>query len=505
MSDRLDQGDSIGRNVAFSFAAQMVTSAATAALTLYLVRALGVEEFGSLSIALGLGALILLPGDFGVSASAARFMAERRGDWPAVAAVLRNALRLKLITSGVLAAGLFALADPIASAYSSAPGLAWALRGMAVVVFFQSFYMLFTASFQALGRTALNLRVITVESLVEAAMATMLVLLGAGAAGAAFGRAIGYSAAVGFALVLTIRLVGSSNFRGDTRSPVDSRRIFRYAGALLIIDGAYALLSPISTLLLGAFLNATAVGAFSAPIRFIVFLHYPGFSIATGIAPRMVRGEKVEPDVKALQSGLRWIILIQTVLVAPTVIWATPLVDLLLGSGYEQSAEVLAGLAPFTFMSGFAPLLSLSVNYLGEARRRVPIALATLALSVGLDVALIPQIGIHGATIATDVAYAFYVLGHLWICRSMLDLPLRPVARDLARALLAALAMTGVLAAFGTSDLGPVDFVVGGAAGVLAYVVALLAMRAVTVPELRAARHTVAGKFRRSRPAAGAA
>jgi O-antigen/teichoic acid export membrane protein len=502
-----DGTDSIGRNVAFSFAAQMVASAATAALTLYLVRALGVEEFGSLSIALGLGALILLPGDFGVSASAARFMAERRGEWPAVAAVLRNALRIKLVTSGVLATALFALADPIASAYSSAPGLAWALRGIAVVVFFQSFFMLFTAAFQALGRISLNLRVITLESLVEAAMATLLVLLGAGAAGAAFGRAIGFSAAVGFAFVLAIRLIGSQNFRRDAGapSPVDSRRIFRYAGALLIIDGAYALLSPISTLLLGAFLNAAAVGAFTAPIRFIVFLHYPGYSIATGIAPRMARGEKVEPEVKALQGGLRWIILIQTVLVAPTVIWATPLVDLLLGSGYEQSAEVLAGLAPFTFMSGFAPLLSLSVNYLGEARRRVPIALATLAISVGLDVALIPQIGIHGATIATDAAYAFYVLGHFWICRSMLDLPLRPVARDLARALVAAFVMTGVLAAFGTSDLGAFEFVVGGAAGVLAYIAALLAMRAVTVPELRAARDAVAAKFGRRRPAAGAA
>ncbi len=41
-TDDAADGDSIGRNVAFSFASQMVTSAATAALTLYLVRALGV-------------------------------------------------------------------------------------------------------------------------------------------------------------------------------------------------------------------------------------------------------------------------------------------------------------------------------------------------------------------------------------------------------------------------------------------------------------------------------
>src|SRR5205085_5662257 len=143
--------------------------------------------------------------------------------------------------------------------------------------------------------------------------------------------------------------------------------------------------APLGTLLLGALLSARAVGVYSAPVRFIVFLHYPGLSIASGIAPRLARGRTTEPDVPALVSGLRWIILIQTVLVAPTIVWARPLADLLLGSGYARSADVLAALAPYTFMTGFAPLVSLSVNYLGEARRRVPIAIITLLLSAGLD------------------------------------------------------------------------------------------------------------------------
>jgi O-antigen/teichoic acid export membrane protein len=496
-------GDSIGRNVVFSFAAQIVTSAATAALTLYLVRALSVEQFGALSIALGLGALILLPGDFGVSASAARFIAEHRGDWPAIGAVLRHALRLKLITSSVLAVGLFALAGPIASAYG-AGSLTWTLRAMALVVFFQSFYMLFTGTFIALGRVSLNLRIVTVESLVEAFFAALLVLLGAGAAGAAFGRAIGYSAGAGFGIVLLVRLAGAANLRREAAkdaSPVGARRILGYGSALLIIDGAYALLAPVGTLLIGALLNARSVAIFSAPVRFITFLHYPGYSVAAGIAPRLARGKNTEPDVKALVDGLRWIILIQTILVAPTVIWAGPIVDILLGPGYEKSADVLAGLAPFTFAQGFAPLLSLSVNYLGEARRRVPIAVATLLISVGIDLALIPTLGIDGATIATDVAYSFYVLGHLWICKRLLDLPLRPVVRDLARALVAAAAMCGVMALFGTNDLGVVAIVLGGAAGVIAYVAMLLGLRAVTVAELRGARAFVAAKLGRGRPA----
>src|SRR3954468_5371138 len=498
MSDSIDQGDSIARNVGFSFAAQMVGAAATAALTLYLVRALGPEEFGALGIALGLGALVLLPGDFGVSGSAARFIAEHRGEWPVIGGLLRDAARLKLFTTGVLAVVLFALADPIADAYNSGP-LAWTLRGMAIAIFFQSFFLLVASAFIALGRISLNLRMVTTESLIEVVSAATLVILGTGAAGAAFGRAIGFTVAVGLGVVLAVRLIGRSNLRHGRGPEGGSRKIFRYGGALMIIDGAYALLGPIGTLLLGAFLNPTAVGVYAAPVRFIVFLHYPGLAIASGIAPRLARGRNTEPDVPALTSGLRWIILIQTVLVAPTIVWARPLADLLLGGGYERSADVLAVLAPFTFLSGFSPLVSLSVNYLGEARRRVPIAVITLLLSVGLDIWLIQDIGLLGSAISSDVAYGFYVAGHIWICKKLLDLPLRPVARDLARSLLAAGAMSGVMAAFGTSHLNAAEIVAGGVAGVAVYVGVLLVTRAVTVDELRLARDVVAAKVGRRR------
>src|SRR4051812_14722549 len=501
MSDQLDpvdQGDSIGRNVAFSFAAQMVGAAATAALTLYLVRALGPTEFGAFAIALGLGGLVLLPGDFGVSGSASRFIAEHRGDWGAIGGVLRASIRLKLMLTGPLALAMFVLAEPIADAYGVG-ALTWTLRGMAIAIFAQSFFMLFAGTFVALGRVSLNLRLVTMESLLEAVSAASLVLLGTGAAGAAFGRAIGYCAAAGFGIALTLKLLGRSNLLHGSGPEGGSRKIFRYAGALMIIDGAYAVMAPIGTLLLGALINAKAVGVFAAPTRFITFLHYPGYSIAAGVAPRMARGKNTEPDVPALVSGLRWIILIQTVLVAPTIVWARPIADILLGSGYAQSADVLAVLAPFTFMSGFAPLLSLSVNYLGEARRRVPIAIVTVLLSVGLDIWLIQDIGLLGSAISSDVAYGFYVGGHLWICKRLLDLPMRPVARDLARALLAAAAMSGVMALFGTHRLNAAQIVVGGIAGVAVYIAVLLLTRAVTRDELRGARDAVARKFGRGR------
>jgi O-antigen/teichoic acid export membrane protein len=184
-------------------------------------------------------------------------------------------------------------------------------------------------------------------------------------------------------------------------------------------------------------------------------------------------------------------------LVVPTVVWAAPIANLLLGATYADSADVLRALAPFTFLTGFAPLVSLSVNYLGEARRRIPVAIALLVITAVLDLVLIPTVGLIGAAIATDVAYVFYVGAHLWICKRAVGLPLRPLAATVARCLVAAGAMAAVMAAFGVGKVGIPALLVGGALGLIVYVAVLVAVRAVSVEELRMAWDAVASRLRR--------
>src|SRR5690349_1231941 len=81
------------RNSAYSLAAQLSTAAFTAVLTLYLVRALGPTRYGVFALAVGIGALIVLPSDFGISSSTARFVAEHRHDERAVGALVASSLR----------------------------------------------------------------------------------------------------------------------------------------------------------------------------------------------------------------------------------------------------------------------------------------------------------------------------------------------------------------------------------------------------------------------------
>jgi O-antigen/teichoic acid export membrane protein len=473
------------RNTFFALLTQMITAAFTAALTLYLVRALGPREFGIFSLAVSVGGLLFLPSDFGISGSAARFVAERRGDTRAVAELMSDALRLKLMISAALSGVLIAVAGLIADAYGQ-PALAWPIRWVALAVLGQSLVSFYRYAFVAQRRTSEGFRIVFSESAVEAGASILLVIGIGGASAAAAGRAVGYAAGVAAALFVTYRALGRAAFRrahglGQTR-----RRLARYAGALFLIDAAFTASVQSSPLLIGGFLGPTAVGLYQAPARLLVFLQYVGISVANGVAPGLARREGHEPEVRQFSTALRYLIVFQAVLVAPVLVWARPIADLVLGAGYERSADVLRALTPYIYMAGLAALVAGGVNYLGEARRRVPIALLDVTLAVGLTAALLPTVGLLGSAYASDIGALVYVPLHVWIARKYVDLPLRPLLLAVVRGLLAAAAMSAVLLAFGTKHLSPVDWIAGAVLGLAAFVAVLIATREVSISDFGA-------------------
>lgn len=478
------------RNAALSLAGQMCAAAVTTGLTIYLARALGPEEFGVFSVALGIAATLFLFADLGISTSAARYVAERRDDPAAVAEVMASALRLKLTTGGIVCLGLFLAAGPIGAALGE-PKLDWALRGMALALLGQNLMALYGAAFVALGRVSKDLQIVVAKSVVELVATVLAVMISAGAAEAAFGRAIGFVMGGTAGLLLAVRFLGpeAMSLRRAPNSPI-AGQVARYAGVLFVIDGSFALFAQIDVILIAGLLSATAAGLFQAPLRLITFLGYPALALAAGVTPRLA-GEVEGRRTDAFSAALRYAVLLQGAVLAPLIVWATPIVDLILGDGYEGSAAALRGLGPYAFILGVGTLVSVAVNYLGEARRRVPVALGALAVNIVIDVILIPEIGIVAGAIGTGVGFLIYTAGHLWILVDLIDLPLRPLVVTFGRTMLGVVAMAGVLLAFGTGELSLPAILVGATTSLLLYLVVLVATREVPLAELRALRARV--------------
>lgn len=477
-------GDSVSRNAAFGLGAQIATSAFTAALTLYLVRALGPTGYGTFALAVGISIILGLPADFGVSQSAGRFVAERLDNHADVGSVLAMAVRLKLAIAALVSVGLFALAGPISLSYG-APDLIWPLRAIAIAMFGQSMMQLARVVFAATRRMSRTFTLVAAESAMEFSASVALVLLGAGASGAAFGRALGYLFGAALGLLLISRLIGVPVWRTGSRSPVAPRQFIAYAGTLLIIDGAFALFTQIDVLIIGALLGATSIGLFGAPMRLVDFLAFPGLAVAQSVAPRLAgRGAIRRSEVERLAGALRLMMLLQAVPTLFALAWATPIVNLLFGSGYEDSAAVLRGLAPFIFMVGLGPLATLTLNYAGEAGKRVPIAILAVAVNAGFDLAFVPVVGVLAGAIGTSIGYGTYVAGHLLVCRTSLGLPLRPLFITFLRTAVAAVPVAALLLGLASGGLSPWTWAVGLVAGPAVMTAALRLIGEISGPEI---------------------
>jgi O-antigen/teichoic acid export membrane protein len=469
----LSGGDSVRRNALLSFVALAVPAVFTLCLTLYLVRVLGPESYGVFALAMAAGLLFLLPSDLGISQSTARFVAEHRTR-AAVAAVLSGALQLKLISGVVVAVGMFALAPTIASIYGE-DDLVWPLRGMALAVLAQGLMVFWNTAFVALLRVALSLRVVLCESVAEVAASVVLVMLGSGATGAAFGRAFGYGLAATVAGVLMYRLLGKQAVNVLHAAGGEVRRIARYASALFIVDGAYSAFLAVSPLIIGAFLTAREVGVYGAPFRLIYALTYVGLAVANGVAPRMAHGSDA-PSARVFVMWLRYLLVVQTALSVAIFVYAEPMVDIVLGSDYSDALNVIRVLSVFVFLSGFAPLFALSINYVGEARKRIPVAIGALAMNIVLTVALVPMMGVTGAAIGVSAAMLVYTGGHFWLCKRAFDLPLSQLGKTAARCVVAAGAMAATAYLFDSADAGIVLLFAGAtiALGVFAVLLVVL-------------------------------
>ncbi|MGO9907061.1 MAG: tetratricopeptide repeat protein [Solirubrobacteraceae bacterium] len=455
-------------------------------MTIFLIRRLGPREYGLFALAIGIATLVFVLADAGTPPG--RFAAPGGPDSELQGRIART-LRIRVLITGLMCALLAALASMIARAYGQ-EGLVWPLRAAAAATFAETVYLTGLGISTALGRTIVAVRLQTAERLVEVSASVALVLAGAGAAGAVFGRAIGFGlgAVISALVVLIAARSGGLAFRPGPRG-MPAGAAYGHVASVFATDRSPALTRSVSVLLLAAYSGPFASGIFMAPAALAGVGHYVGCVTANRVTPRLAKGVP-----QPMSATLRALIAFQCLLLAPVVVWARPITELLLGTRYAQSADVLRALAPFVFFAGLAPLAARGVDG-ADVSRRLLIYAGTLAIAVAAGVILIPRRGVVGGAIAADVAIGFYTLAHLWACRRRFNLRTRAVVWAVASAVTAAGAMGIVLTVVGTKDLTVVDWVRGGVGGLLAYVAMLVFTREVTTSQLLHAASAVSARL----------
>jgi O-antigen/teichoic acid export membrane protein len=472
------------RNTVLQLVAQVATLVFSGGLTLYLVRALGARSYGVYSIAVSVGALALFPALAGLPLAVSRYVADHRDSAARVRQIYRLGLMMQIPVASLVGLVVFAIAGPISAAYGHAD-LVWPIRWIALSVIGQAMYGYLNAVGSSLLRSSVAMWMAITESAAEAGFGIALVAVGAGAAGAALGKLLGYVVATAAGSYLIWRIIRARQPVRQRQGAVTARSMLRYAGVMFVVDIAWSAIAQIDVLLIGALISTAAVGSFAAVLRVLTVVGYVGAAVAASIAPRLSLAGP-GPDVRAFERALRYLLIVQGATIAPMIVWAHPVTELLLGSGYHSAAEIMRVLSIYSFVGAPASMITLAVTYLGEARRRLPIMVITLTLGIAATYFLIKWLGVIGAAVGDDAVIVVYVFAHFRIAATLIDIDLRSLTRSLLATIAAATAMAAVLYSIGTSELTLVDWAAGIVGGVAGYTAVLLLMGELTVAELTA-------------------
>ncbi|AFZ71740.1 flippase [Natronobacterium gregoryi] len=405
----------------------------SALLMIVLARVLNPDGYGALYWAIGILMVVQLFADLGLGKSTARYISEySERDEGQLPHLLRSAIVYKLVVLTVVAYALLLFHERIAVALGDPDAAPFLAAGVLFIVAnsFSGFSMM---AFQGFNRLGYSAAVQAVSGATRLVFALGFVGLGFGALGALFGYIVGYAIAGAFGLVLLYYKCYCTYDPADAYEDGLSRRLVEYSIPLTATRSANVIDKRLDVVLVGFFLTPAAVGFYQLGKQITDFLLAPaeslGFTISPNFGEQKASG-RLEQARRLYEKSLTHTMLVYIPAAVGLVLVADPFVTMVFPQ-YQGAIPVLQVLAGFVVLQAVTNLTSDSLDYLGRARHRAIAKGVTSVANFGLNLALIPTIGIVGAAIATVATHTVYVAVNLYILHRELSLRVGRLARSI--------------------------------------------------------------------------
>ncbi len=390
--------------------------------------------YGALYWAIGVLMVVQLFADVGLGKSTARYISEYgEKDAGQIPHLLRTALTYKLIILSIVAYTLLVFHEQLALVLRDAD-LAPFLAAGVLFVIANSFNGFAQMVFQGFNRLEYSAGVQAIAGAARLVFAVAFVLLGFGALGALFGYIVGYAVAGTVGMVVLYYVFYREYEPAPAYEAGLSRRLAEYSVPLTATRSANVLDKQIDTVLVGVFLTPTAVAFYTVGKQITDFVLAPaeslGFTISPNFGEQKAAGE-LERARRIYEEALTHTMLVYVPAAVGLVLVAEPFITMVFGADYAGAVPVLQILAGFVVLQAVTNLTSDSLDYLGRARHRAIAKGGTSVANFGLNLALIPAIGVVGAAFATVVTHTIYVAVNLVIVHQELSLRLGSLARSM--------------------------------------------------------------------------
>jgi O-antigen/teichoic acid export membrane protein len=184
------------------------------------------------------------------------------------------------------------------------------------------------------------------------------------------------------------------------------REFWRFTGPRALASVAQLALQRVDVLLVAALGGLTAAAIYAVAGRFVVLIQFANQGISQSVQPRLAEalatGDR-ETANHLYQTATGWLVLV-TWPINFLVILLAPVYLGLFGDAYPQGAEVVVVLACAMLVATGCGMVDMVLAMAGRTSWNLVNVLIALAVTIGLDVLLIPRYGALGAAIGLACA-----------------------------------------------------------------------------------------------------
>jgi len=459
------------------FGSQLISVLSGAILTVVLANALSTDEYGLLFLSFSIFGVVELFSRFGIDRSTARYITKyKEKKTSQIPHILKFGFLLNIfsITLSCIVLLVFHLA--IADLLSE-PRLSTFLLFGILFILFKTLAKFTRSSFQGFEdiRAAALVRVI--DRVVRLSVVILLVILGYGALGALFGYIFASALA---AITGLIYVHKKYYFTPEIAALPDLReKIAKYTLPLTATSSANIIDKRVDTILVGFFLNPTAVAFYTLGKQVVSFIEAPMSALGFTLSPTF-EAEKAKGNSKtaariyeqALISGLQFYV----PAAAGLALIAEPMVRLIFGVEYSGAVPVIQIMGVYAIALSVAILTSNSLDFLGRARERAILKITTSILNAILNILLIPSIGVVGAALATVLTFGLFAAGTVYVMSLEFDLRKRWIINRIIRILGVTVGMSLSVIFVNDSISGYISLIMVVALGIIVWFILSIAV-----------------------------
>lgn len=375
---------------------------------------LGVEQYGMLSLALGIFGIAVMIGGLGLPSGALRFVAFYLGKKKTAAArgVIVFSLKLALLFSLLTSAALIFFSKYIAVSIFHTPELTNIIRLIAIGV---PFYLIganirdILRGFQQLKYEVYSENI--AENLVKIIVTVGLIFLGYGI----------FGAIAAFVIALVVSMIMMAYFLDRKVFPVLHRnldieyapslakKILRFSLPLSFGSLLTLCISWLDTFMIGYFLDTANVGLYNAAVPTTQLLNIFPFAMVAMFFPRLTElfsKKKIVEMASVYKVLTKWIFLLNLIIASLLLLFPKEILRILFGEVYVGAAFSLVVLAVAYFVSYYTFTSTYLLMVLEKTKYLLYNSVLVLLCNLVLNYYLIPKFGLIGAALATAISFS---------------------------------------------------------------------------------------------------